>query len=95
MNSEGAQRVYIKALAFCAEREGGCAADPLAWSCVSREASSIPSAKCHGPHGRRSRSYYRDIKVWLPDEQWGPDDMPSCPKNGLIYLRKLGQLEQI
>ena len=23
-------------------------------------------------------AYYRDIKVWLPDEQWGPEAMPPC-----------------
>lgn len=24
-------------------------------------------------------AYYRDIKVWLPDVQFGPDAMPPCP----------------
>ena len=24
-------------------------------------------------------SYYRDVKVWLPDEQWGAEAMPPCP----------------
>lgn len=23
-------------------------------------------------------AYYRNIKVWLPDEQWGPEAMPPC-----------------
>ena len=45
--------------------------------------SPIP-ADCARLIGRRlgleysECAYYRDIKVWLPDEQWGPEAMPPC-----------------
>lgn len=27
----------------------------------------------------KENSYYRDIKAWLPDVQWGPEATPTCP----------------
>ena len=26
--------------------------------------------------------YYRDMKLWLPDVQWGRESMPNCPTCG-------------